>query len=165
MKAREAEQRFRGRIYSVGANRCVDVPDRVSRALGQETRIPVKGSVGGEPFRSTLVPRGGGRHRLFIHSRIWRKLGVDRGRTVDIRLRGDRSRREARLPGDIADALAARPKARAAFENMTPAGRRAFVSYILEAKTGPTRERRIRQGLQRIVDNRRKKALRSGGNP
>ena len=84
-----AAHRFQATLYAVGINRCLDVPPEVSEALGGETHIRVKGSVGGEPYRSNLAPRGGGMHRLFVNSAIWRKLEVDVGDTVDIEIERD----------------------------------------------------------------------------
>ena len=78
-EAHVAVYHFRGVLYAVGVNRCVDVPAEVSEALGGETHIRVRGTVGGEEFRSNLAPRGGGKHRLFVHSGIWRKLSIDVG--------------------------------------------------------------------------------------
>lgn len=82
--------RFRGLMYRIGANRCVDVPRHVSAGLGGAFRIAVRGSIGGQTFRTTLVPRGGGRHRLFLSGRAWRALGLCEGDPVSVRLELDR---------------------------------------------------------------------------
>jgi hypothetical protein len=150
--------RFRARLDSVGVNRCVDVPEGVSRALGGATRIPVAGEVGGRPLRTTLVPRGGGRHRLFVHSRIWRELGADRGSLVDVVLRPDDRAEEVEVPEEVAAALPRGSEAREAFEDLPPASRRQFVRFILEAKGAETRRRRIREGVRRIVQRLRKRS-------
>ncbi len=104
---RDKAQHFRERIYEVGINRCVDVPERVTRVLGRDKYVPVKGHVENVAMRSTLVPRGGGRHRLFIHSRIWRRLGVDSGDVVRISLLRNGESREVIVPQEIAAALPA----------------------------------------------------------
>ncbi|MFQ6001796.1 MAG: YdeI/OmpD-associated family protein [Anaerolineae bacterium] len=157
MVGRDKPLPFRARIYKVGINRCVDVPERVSSSLGQDTHVPVKGWVEGEPMRSTLVPRGGGRHRLFIHSRIWRKLGVDTGDVVEVSLLRDTESREVPLPDDLAAALPEGSEALAAFNDLTVADRRRFVARILEAKKPETRERRIQQGIELLVEGWRRK--------
>lgn len=81
--------RFRGLMYRIGSNRCVDVPRHVSAALGGAFRIAVRGTVGDQTFRTTLVPRGGGRHRLFLSGRAWRSLGLREGDPVSVRLELD----------------------------------------------------------------------------
>ena len=147
---------FRAKIYAVGVNRCVDIPDRVSRELGQEKHIPVKGRVESIAFHSNLVPRGDSQYRLFIHSRIWRRLDVDVGDTVNISLQCDKESREVSVPAYILSALRANREALSAFEAMTVNGRRAFVRWISEAKKTKTRANRIQIGLERLIENRRK---------
>ena len=80
---------FRGTLYRLGTNCCVDVPRRVSTALGGAFRIAVRGTMGGTSFRSTLVPRGGGRHRLFVSARARRSLGLSEGDPIAVRLERD----------------------------------------------------------------------------
>ena len=67
---------FRAKIYAIGINRCVDVPQWVSKALGGQTHIRVTGMVGGEGFRSNLAPRGGGMHRLSLLLRPLQEEGA-----------------------------------------------------------------------------------------
>ena len=80
---------FRGTLYRLGINCCVDVPRRVSAALGGAFRIAVRGTMGGTSFRSTLVPRGGGRHRLFVSARAWQSLGLSEGDPIAVRIERD----------------------------------------------------------------------------
>jgi hypothetical protein len=135
----------------------VDVPERVSRALGGATRIPVVGEVGGLPVRTTLVPRGGGKHRLFVHSRVWRELGLGRGDTVTAILRPDEEPERVEVPREVAAAMPEGSEAREAFDDLPPASRRQFVRYVLEARGAETRKRRIGEGVGRIVQRLRKR--------
>ena len=148
---------FRARIYKVGMNRCVDVPKPVSTLLGRDKYIPVQGEVDALALRSTLVPCGNGRHRLFLHSRIWRKLGLDTGDTVEVTLALDTESREVPLPEDLAAALAECPGALAVFKNMTVALRREFVSWVFNAKKEHTRSRRIQTGIARLLEMQKRK--------
>jgi Domain of unknown function (DUF1905) len=59
----------RAPLKLVGINRCVDVPPRVSRALQGRA---VEGRIEGVSIRTTVVPRGGGAYRLYVHSTVWR---------------------------------------------------------------------------------------------
>jgi len=134
MSKKEKTFNFKAEIYTVGVNRCVDIPGRVTRELGQEKHIPVKGKVDSIAFSSNLVPRGDSKHRLFILSSIWRRLDVDTGDTVSISLQRDEKPREVTVPANILSALKANSEALKAFEAMTVNGRRAFVRWISEAK-------------------------------
>ena len=149
--------RFRAELYAVGVNRCVDVPGEISRALGGDKHIPVKGTIRGHAFVSNLTPRGAGRHRLFVHSSIWRALGVDKGDEITVSLELDPGDREAAVPADITESLARDPEAQEAFRSLTVAQRRAFVRYIEEARSSAAREKRMEQGKERILEHYRRK--------
>jgi hypothetical protein len=134
---------FSAKIYKVGIIRWVDVPLEISQLLGKGTaRILVCGSVEGIPLRSTLMPRGKGRHRLSIHSDIWRKLRIDAGAIVEVTLELDEESREPVLPPELAAALAQTPRAMAIFQGMSTALRRQIVRYISSVKHASTRGRR-----------------------
>ncbi len=150
-----ATHHFRAELYSVGVNRCIDVPSEVSEVLGGDTHIRVVGRVGGEPFRSNLAPRGGGLHRLFVHSDIWRKLGVDVGDTVDIEIERDEEEWEITVPADLAEAMPEGSEALEAFQALTVPNRKRFIDRIEEAKTPATRKRRIEQGIKLLIERLR----------
>ena len=150
-----ATHHFRAELYAVGVNRCVDVPSEISQALGGETHIRVKGRVGEEPFRSNLAPRGGGLHRLFVHSDIWRKLGVDLGDAVHVEIEHNEVEWEITIPADLADAMPEGSEALEAFQALTVPNRKRFIDRIKEAKTPATRKRRIEQGVQLLIERLR----------
>jgi hypothetical protein len=139
---------FPARIHKIWIMRCVDVPRDVSKAFrsvagGDAQHIPVHGWIEGLPMKSTLVPRGGGCYRLHVHSRIWRKLRIDAGATVEVTLLLDTEPREVVLPQDFAAGLADEPRALATFNTLTTALRRQIVQYVDSAKHARTREKRI----------------------
>ncbi len=150
-----ATHHFRAELYSVGVNRCVDVPPEVTEALGGETLIRVKGRVGGESFSSNLAPRGGGLHRLFVHSNIWRKLGVDVGVVVHIEIERDVEEWEITVPADLAEAMPEGSEVFEAFQALTVPNRKRFIDRICESRTPATRKRRIEQGVQLLIERLR----------
>lgn len=60
------QHRFVGTLHKLVINRCVDVPEEISRALGSKGYIPVIANVQGLVVRTTLVPAGNARHRLYL---------------------------------------------------------------------------------------------------
>jgi hypothetical protein len=153
---------FPARIYKVWIMRCVDVPRDVSKGLrsvvGENTlHIPVHGWIEGLPMKSTLVPRGGGCYRLHVHSRIWRKLRIDAGATVEVTLLLDTEPREVVLPPDFAAGLAEEPRALATFNTLTTALRRQIVQYVDSAKHARTREKRIQLVVRRMHERAAKR--------
>ena len=151
---------FAARLYRMWILRCVDVPRDVSKAIrsvaretgSNSTQVPVHGWIEGAPMRTTLMPAGGGAYRLHVHSRIWRKLRIDAGATVEVTLLLDTEPREARLPPDLAAGLAGEPRALAAFNSQTVAFRRQIIQYLELAKHGRTREKRIQLIVRRMLE-------------
>jgi hypothetical protein len=160
---------FPAQIYKVWIMRCVNVPRDVSKSLrsiaGEDvSHIPVHGWIDGLPLKSTLVPRGGGCFRLHVHSRIWRKLRIDAGASVEVTLLFDDAPRELPLPDDFAAGLAETPRALATFNTLTTALRRQIIHYVDSAKHQSTRDKRIQHMVKRMLERaakRRKKQKRA----
>ena len=153
---------FPAKIQKIWIMRCVDIPRDVSKAIcgaggDDPLHIPVHGWIEGLPFKSTLVPRGGGSYRLHVHSRIWRKLRIDAGAAVEVTLLVDNEPREAVLPPDLAAGLAGTPRALAIFNTLTVALRRQIVQYVDNAMKTRTREKRIRLIVQRMLERAAKR--------
>ena len=148
---------FAARIQKIWIMRCVDLPRDLSKSLrqsvGEDARhVPVHGWIEGLPMQSTLVPAGAGRYRLHVHSRIWRKLRIDAGATVEVTLLIDSEPRDPALPADLAAGLAATPRALESFNAQTAAMRRQIVQFLEAAKRSATREKRIQQIVKFMVE-------------
>jgi Bacteriocin-protection, YdeI or OmpD-Associated/Domain of unknown function (DUF1905) len=157
--------RFVARIYKMGINRCVNLPKEASKALGGSGHVPVVAMVAGRSARTTLVPAGGGRHRLFLNSAMRKAAGVDAGGLVGILLKRDTASRELPLPDELRRVLAKNLRARKAFREITPALRREFLRWVLHAKNPETRERRIRKGIVVLIERASRRRHRSHRHP
>lgn len=60
------------------------------------------------------------------------------------------------LPPDLAEALAARPEARAAWLDITVLARNEFICWVSDAKRPQTRQRRIRRTCEELEDGMRR---------
>ncbi len=123
-------QRFRASIRKQGVNPYVEVPEAVSRALGAYARggrIRFEGTLDRQPIRGTLVPRAGGRHRIFVNAGMRALAGVSVGDTATFELRATLPGKVI-LPRDIARGLAAVEGAREAFA----AGKPPFVRDLFD---------------------------------
>jgi Bacteriocin-protection, YdeI or OmpD-Associated/Domain of unknown function (DUF1905) len=152
MPPRNVQHRFVASLYKVGINRCVDVPEEMSRALGGKGYIPVIATAQGLVTRTTLVPAGNGRHRLFLAGKIRKKLGIDAGNLVGIILQGDTKPNEISVPADVTAALRKTPRAQKAFKTITPALRREFLRWVLKAKHPDTRAKRIAKAIPILIE-------------
>jgi len=157
---------FAARIQKIWIMRCVDVPREISAAIrkaagGKALHVPVRGWIEGLAMESTLVPAGGRRYRIHVHSRIWRKLRIDAGAAVEVALIIERERRETAVPADLAAGLADEPRALGAFQALTPAFRRQIIIFLEIAKRAKTREKRVllivRRMLERAVGKNKKR--------
>jgi Bacteriocin-protection, YdeI or OmpD-Associated/Domain of unknown function (DUF1905) len=150
---------FSARIYRIGLIRYVDVPPKVSRALGsRETHIPVRGTAEGLPLRTMLVPRGSGQHRMAIHGEIRKRLRVDSGAVLEIALERDEESREPAIPPALVLALRQAPVAQREFRSMSTALRRQIVRYLTSVKQQSTLERRVAKFVQRLARGKRPSA-------
>jgi hypothetical protein len=145
-------RRFRATIRKQGPNPYVDVPAGVSRAFSphaREGRIRVEGRLEKAAIRGTLVPVGGGRHRLFLNGGMRSAAGVDTGDTVTLELRAT-PYDVVRPPRDVAVGLR-EAGARAAFDIGSPSYRHEILRWIDDARTPEARRRRIAQSIDRLL--------------
>jgi uncharacterized protein YdeI (YjbR/CyaY-like superfamily) len=61
---------------------------------------------------------------------------------------------EAVVPDDLATALKNNPAARAAFDKFPPSHRREYIEWITEAKTAPTRARRLETAVEWMAEGK-----------
>ena len=153
----EGEHRFAGVLYELPSNYAhimnvaLDVPTEVSDAFGLRGHVPVVGTVDGAELTATLVPVGGGRHRLFLNRAVRGAIGKGAGDSVEIRIRLDRSDRTPETPSDLREALA-EDGASAAWETLAPSRRKEFLVWLADAKRDQTRAARIGRIVQTAVE-------------
>ena len=147
------EHRFVGVLYELPSNYshilnvALDVPAAVSDALGLRGHVPVVGTADGAELTATLVPVGGGRHRLFLNGAFRGAIGKGVGDSVEIRVRLDHSDRTPETPPDLREALA-EDGASAAWEALAPSRRKECLVWLADAKRDQTRATRIGRIVQ-----------------
>jgi hypothetical protein len=110
----------------------------------------VKGSVGGVPYRSSLMPVGGGAYRLGVHKATREAAGAAFGDTVTVTVEPDEEPREVVVPDELRAALDADPVANAAWERLAPSHRREHANAVADAKKPETRARRVEKTLEAL---------------
>jgi hypothetical protein len=111
----------------------------------------VHATCNGVRFRGTLLPRGGGCHRLALNAAVRQEAGgVDVGDRVVITLRRTTPHPLPPLPNELERALARVPGARLAFEAWPWGRRREALQWLIGAKGADTRDRRVRTILERL---------------
>ena len=131
----------------------IEVPDEVVQALGKGRRPPVKVTINGFTYRSTIAVYGG-KSLVGVSAENRAGTGVAGGDEVDVDIELDTEPRTVTLPADFAAALDAEPSARATFDGLSNSNRGWHVSSIEGAKTDETRQRRIAKSVETLREGR-----------
>ncbi len=145
------------RPAGVGTWTYVKVPANVSADIGIEGQVPIRGTVGGESFRSTLMARGAGGHYLVVPRPLRDALGVAAGDEVDVEFEVDSEPRTVDVPADLAKALAENAAASESFGSFAPSYRKAYIDWIEDAKLEPTRARRLAKAVAMLAEGKKLK--------
>src|SRR5713101_9813844 len=115
--------RFQTKILPAGKTAAgIEVPAKVVAALGSSKRPPVRATINGFTYRSTVAVMGG-KFMLGVSNDVRKSAGVAAGETVDIDLELDTAPREVELPPDFATALNRDAKAKKFFAGLSTARR------------------------------------------
>ncbi len=118
------------------------VPAEAVAALGKGKKPPVKVTIGGHTYRSTVAAYGDV-YMLPLSAENRTAAGVSAGDQVEVTLELDLEPRTVAVPDDLAAALAAKPGAAEAFAALSYSARKEFVRQVESAKAEETRTRRI----------------------
>src|SRR5260221_215395 len=125
----------------------ISVPPDAIAALGKQKRPPVKVTLNGYTYRTTVAPYGDV-FMLPVNQEHRAAAGLKAGDQVEVTLELDTEPRTIEVPADLVAALSQEPGAKDAFDALAFSKRKEFVRQVEEAKTQETRDRRI----AKIVD-------------
>ena len=146
--------RFRTKILPAGKTAAgIEVPAKVVAALGSSKRPPVRATINGFTYRSTVAVMGG-KFMLGVSNEVRQSAGVAAGDTVDIDLELDTEAREVPIPPDFAAALARDAKAKKFFDGLSYSKKLRLVIPIEDAKAAETRQRRIEKTVEMLSEGR-----------
>lgn len=146
--------RFRAKILQSGKTAAgIEVPAKVVAALGTSKRPPVRATINGFTYRTSVASMGG-RFMLGVPPEFREGAGVAAGDMVDIDLEPDTQPREVAIPADLASALARNAGAKKFFEGLNYSNRRRLVMAIEALKSPEARERRIGKTVEQLGEGR-----------
>ncbi len=134
----------------------VVVPFSVPEAYGTRGRVPVQVAFDGYPYQGTLTPLGDGYHALPVLKQIRRAVGKTIGDTVRVTLRRDATERKLEAPADLAEQLAAHPKAAAYYNKLAYLHQREYVRWLDGAKKPEIRAQRLAQTVELLGQGRKR---------
>jgi bacteriocin resistance YdeI/OmpD-like protein/uncharacterized protein DUF1905 len=128
----------------------MEVPPAVVEALGAGKKPPVRVTVGGHTYRSTIATMGG-RFLLPLSAEHRAAAGVAAGDPVEVDVELDTEPRTVDVPADLAAALDAEPAARTRFDALSYSHQRRHVLAVEAAKAEATRARRVAAAVAMLI--------------
>jgi hypothetical protein len=119
------------------------------KAVFGKVRAPVKVTINGYTYRSTICSMGGV-VAIPLRRSNREAAGLEGGETVNVKLESDTEKREIKPPPDLAKALKAAPPAWDRWQELSFSHQREYVEAIQGAKKPETRERRV-EGAVRMI--------------
>src|SRR5689334_21218066 len=124
----------------------IEIPDEVLAGLGAGKKPPVRLSVNGYTYRSTVATVDG-RSMVGFSAAHRAASGLVGGDDVEVDIELDTEPRIVEVPDDLQAALDAEPRAKATFDKLSNSLKGYHVSQVLDAKTPETRQRRIEKAI------------------
>lgn len=137
--------RFAARLEHgmVGGYFAVEVPARISQAIGKRGPIPVKATINNvAEFMASLSPAGGGRHRLRLNARVREEARAKSGDSVKVQIAVLDQPLKVVIPNDLKNALRSEG-ALEFFETFAPGKQNHIIGWIEQSVQPETREKRI----------------------
>jgi hypothetical protein len=148
--------RFRTTIKLAGKTATgIEIPDEVVAGLGAGRKPPVRVTIAGHTYRSTVAARGN-RYLVGVSAENREASGVAAGDEVDVDIELDTAPREVTVPSDLATALGDHAEAQRFFESLAHSQRQWYVQPIEQAKKPETRERRVEKAVAMLREGRKR---------
>lgn len=132
-------------------------PFDVEKCLGTRARVPVRGTINGFPFRSSLTPMGG-RHLMAINKAMQSGAKVKAGDTTHFVLERDTAPRTVKVPSAVKKALTTNAEARKIFDRLSFTHKKEYVNWISGARKPETLARRLGQLIPMLLAKQRLKS-------
>lgn len=129
-------------------------PFDVPTVFGTKARVPVRGTVNGYPFRSSLCNMGDG-HMMVVNKEMRTGGRCKAGDIVEFVLQRDRDERVVEVPTEIKKVIAANKAAHATWNSLSYTRQKEWVRAIGEAKREETRQSRIQKMMDALNAGKR----------
>lgn len=133
------------------------LPKNASAKLPSRGMTAIEGTINGFLFQAALEPDGQKSHWLKVDGKLSKSAGADSGDVVTLEIAPAGKDTEPEVPTDLKKALvAAAPKTRAVWSDITPNARRDWIHWITAAKQEETRTRRIKNACSMLAAGKRR---------
>jgi hypothetical protein len=146
-----AEKKLRFKVTLVGHENSSATgfyaPFDVPETFGTRARVPVRGTINGYPFRSSLMPMGGG-YCMAVNKTMREGANVKCGDEVAVVMERDVDERSVEAPAELKKELAKNRKAQARWEELAFTMKKEMANSITGAKQEETKQRRLAKVMQ-----------------
>jgi hypothetical protein len=115
--------------------------------FGTRARVPIRGTINGYPFRSSLMPCGNAR-MMPVNKTLRQGAGVQPGDIVDVVMERDEEERTVEAPPELKKALAKNKKAQERWDELAFTHKKEMAMSISGAKQEETKKRRLAKVMQ-----------------
>jgi hypothetical protein len=129
------------------------IPDDVLAALGAGKKPPVKMTVNGYAYRSTVATINGD-YMVGFSADHRGACGIKGGDPIEVTIELDTEPRTVELPADFAAALKADKEAQATFDKLSNSLKGYHVTQVTGTKNPETRQRRIEKSIATLHEGK-----------
>jgi hypothetical protein len=149
---------FRFKVKLIGAQgsevAALRPPFDVPTIFGTKARVPVRGTINGYPFRSSLCNMGEG-HMMVVNATMRAGGKCKAGDVVDVEMQRDREERVVEVPAEIKRVIASNKGAQATWEALSFTHKKEWMRAIAEAKKEETRQSRMQKMMDALKAGKR----------
>jgi len=140
----EKKLQFQAKIQGkeAGVVAAITPPVDVIEWFGTRARVPIRGTINGFPFRSSLMPCGAAR-MMPVNKTLCQGAGVKPGDIVDVLMERDEEERTVEAPPELKKELAKSKKAQARWNELAFTHKKEMAISISGAKQEETKKRRL----------------------
>ncbi len=152
------QQKFKVKLLSHAGTEAAILkpPFDVVEVFQRKGRVPVKGTINGFPFRSSLMNMGDG-HMMVVNAELRAGAKCKAGDIVTVLMELDDDKRTVEVPASLKKIIDRDPKAREFWPKLSFTHQKEYVREIEGAKRPETREKRIAAMMDALRKGQRKK--------
>jgi citrate synthase len=147
------QQKFKAKAEGAGPGNAwcfIAVPFNVSEVWSVRGQLPVRGTINGFPYRTTIQPMDG-RHLLTFNKQLQAGAKAKSGDTVSVVMERDTEERIVEVPAELAKAFRKNKEAKKLWDKLAYTHRKEFARWISGAKQEETRERRAAKAVDMML--------------
>jgi hypothetical protein len=129
----------------------VEFPYDVQQEFGTKGQVKVMATFDNYTYRGSLVKMGRDCHFIGITKLIRATIGKNPGDRVHVIIRRDTEPRRVEVPADLSHLLQSHPEAEIMFNALSYSNRKAWVQWINSAKKEETRQRRLKETIEKLL--------------